>query len=120
MLETRHQDLRQLRECSPPPVVVSFFDRDQLIEQYLPYSRALAVDVMCELNSPAQIELNDLVGYGELGLAEAAERFDLEPRRSLYNVRVLPHPRRYLRWAAARGLGLARRVQARAFRCRRK
>ncbi len=74
MPEIRHQDLQRLRECPPP--VVSFFDRDQLIEQYLPYSRALAVDVMCELNSPAQIELNDLVGYGELGLVEAAERFD--------------------------------------------
>lgn len=60
----------------PPPFVARTLDRDQLIERHLPYARALAVEIMSELNSPSQIELNDLIGYGELGLVEAAERFD--------------------------------------------
>jgi len=59
----------------PPPLI----DRDALIEQHRSYARALAVRVMKSL--PVPVDLNDLVGYGEVGLVEAAERFD--PRRGV-------------------------------------
>ena len=54
-------------------------DRDALIEQHRSYARALAVRVMQTL--PVPVDLNDLVAYGEVGLVEAAERFD--PRRGV-------------------------------------
>lgn len=54
-------------------------DRDALIEQHRSYVRALAVKVMQTL--PVPVDLNDLVGYGEIGLVEAAERYD--PRRGV-------------------------------------
>lgn len=77
MLQINDQISAPRREC-PPPLAARAFDRDRLIEQHLPYARALAADIMSELNSPSQIELNDLIGYGELGLVEAAERFDAQ------------------------------------------
>ncbi|HEX5706217.1 MAG TPA: sigma-70 family RNA polymerase sigma factor [Pyrinomonadaceae bacterium] len=49
-------------------------DRDALIEQHRSYVRALAVRVMQTL--PFSVDLNDLVAYGEIGLVEAAERYD--------------------------------------------
>ena len=58
-----------------PPIT----DRDALIEQHRSYARALAVRVMRTL--PVPVDLNDLVAYGEVGLVEAAERFD--PRRGV-------------------------------------
>ena len=61
---------------TPPPAVA---DRDALIEQHRSYVRALAVKVMQTL--PSHVELGDLVAYGEIGLVEAAERFD--PRRGV-------------------------------------
>jgi RNA polymerase sigma factor for flagellar operon FliA len=54
-------------------------DRDALIEQHRSYARALAVRVMQTL--PVPVDLNELVAYGEVGLVEAAERFD--PRRGV-------------------------------------
>jgi RNA polymerase sigma factor for flagellar operon FliA len=48
--------------------------RDQLIEQHRPYVRALAVKVMRSL--PMRVDLNELVAYGDLGLVEAAQRYD--------------------------------------------
>ena len=54
-------------------------DRDALIEQHRSYARALAVRVMQTL--PVPVDLNDLVAYGEVGLVEAAERYD--PRRGV-------------------------------------
>jgi RNA polymerase sigma factor for flagellar operon FliA len=67
----------QMREqpLQPPPIT----DRDALIEQHRSYARALAVRVMRTL--PVAVDLNDLVAYGEVGLVEAAERFD--PRRGV-------------------------------------
>ncbi|HYO63799.1 MAG TPA: sigma-70 family RNA polymerase sigma factor [Pyrinomonadaceae bacterium] len=58
-----------------PPVA----DRDALIEQHRSYARALAIKVMQTL--PVSVDLNDLVAYGEIGLVEAAERYD--PRRGV-------------------------------------
>lgn len=55
------------------------FDRDALIEQHRSYARALAIKVMRTL--PSSVELSDLVAYGEVGLVEAAERYD--PRRGV-------------------------------------
>ncbi len=49
-------------------------DRDALIEQHRSYVRALAVRAMQTL--PFSVDLNDLVAYGEIGLVEAAERYD--------------------------------------------
>lgn len=53
--------------------------RDQLIEQHRSYVRALAVKIMRSL--PLQVDLNELVAYGDIGLIEAAERYD--PRRGV-------------------------------------
>jgi RNA polymerase sigma factor FliA len=66
-----------MQEPTPPPAVA--FDRDALIEQHRSYARALAVKVMRTL--PPSVELSDLVAYGEVGLVEAAERYD--PRRGV-------------------------------------
>lgn len=49
-------------------------DRDQLIERHRTYVRALAVHAIKTL--PAHVDLQELIAYGELGLVEAAERFD--------------------------------------------
>ncbi|MEW6729828.1 MAG: sigma-70 family RNA polymerase sigma factor [Acidobacteriota bacterium] len=48
--------------------------RDELIERYLPYVRSIAQSIVSKL--PAQIDINDLIGYGRIGLIEAVERFD--------------------------------------------
>lgn len=53
--------------------------RDELIEQHRSYVRALAVKIMRSL--PLQVDLNELVAYGDIGLIEAAERYD--PRRGV-------------------------------------
>jgi len=63
----------------PTPLPAAAFDRDALIEQHRSYARALAIKVMRTL--PSSIELSDLVAYGEVGLVEAAERYD--PRRGV-------------------------------------
>ncbi|HEX8292665.1 MAG TPA: sigma-70 family RNA polymerase sigma factor [Pyrinomonadaceae bacterium] len=63
----------------PTPLPAPAFDRDALIEQHRSYARALAIKVMRTL--PSSIELSDLVAYGEVGLVEAAERYD--PRRGV-------------------------------------
>ncbi|MCK6509302.1 sigma-70 family RNA polymerase sigma factor [Myxococcota bacterium] len=48
--------------------------REQLIHQYRPYVRNIVSKIMKTL-SP-DVDFDDLVGYGELGLIEAADRFD--------------------------------------------
>jgi RNA polymerase sigma factor for flagellar operon FliA len=63
----------------PTPLPAAAFDRDALIEQHRSYARALAHKVRRTL--PPSVELSDLVAYGEVGLVEAAERFD--PRRGV-------------------------------------
>lgn len=67
---------RPPRETTEPRATCVLSERDYLIERYLGYTRALAQEVLQELNSPPRLELDDLVGYGELGLVEAAARFD--------------------------------------------
>ncbi len=63
----------------PTSLPAAAFDRDALIEQHRSYARALAIKVMRTL--PPAVELSDLVAYGEVGLVEAAERYD--PRRGV-------------------------------------
>jgi RNA polymerase sigma factor for flagellar operon FliA len=63
----------------PTSLPAAAFDRDALIEQHRSYARALAIKVMRTL--PSSVELSDLVAYGEVGLVEAADRFD--PRRGV-------------------------------------
>lgn len=49
-------------------------NRDLLIEQHLPYVRKIACDIACRLS--LQIELEELVAYGHLGLVRAADRYN--------------------------------------------
>jgi RNA polymerase sigma factor for flagellar operon FliA len=49
-------------------------DRDALIEQHRPYVRALALEIIRSL--PPNVELDELIACGYLGLVEAAERYD--------------------------------------------
>ena len=48
--------------------------RTQILEKYGPYVRSLAAQVRKQFN--AQFEMDELVSWGQVGLLEAAERFD--------------------------------------------
>lgn len=49
-------------------------DKNTLLEKYGPYVRSVAASVRKQFN--AQLEMEELVAYGQIGLLEAAERFD--------------------------------------------
>ncbi len=49
-------------------------DRQLVLEKYGPYVRSLASTVRKQFN--AQFEIDELVAYGQVGLLEAADRFD--------------------------------------------
>lgn len=49
-------------------------DRKAVLEKYGPYVRSLAATVRKQFN--AHLELDELVAYGQVGLLEAADRFD--------------------------------------------
>ncbi len=49
-------------------------DKAQLLEKYGPYVRSLANGVRKQFNS--RLDMDDLIAYGNIGLYEAAERFD--------------------------------------------
>ncbi len=49
-------------------------ERKVILEKYGPYVRSLAATVRKQFNS--QIEMDELMAYGQVGLLEAAERFD--------------------------------------------
>ncbi len=49
-------------------------DRSQILEKYGPYVRSLASQVRKQFH--AQLELEELIAYGQVGLLEAADRFD--------------------------------------------
>ncbi len=61
----------QKRVLPPPSKGMS---RDQLAKQYMPYVRSISGNVWKTLSK--DIEFDDLVSYGMLGLFEAADRFD--------------------------------------------
>ncbi len=48
--------------------------KDQILGKYGPYVRSLAAQVRKQFN--AQFEMDELVAWGQIGLLEAAERFD--------------------------------------------
>ena len=49
-------------------------DKKAILEKYGPYVRSLAAQVRKQFN--AQLELDELMSYGQIGLLEAADRFD--------------------------------------------
>ena len=49
-------------------------DRQRLIEECQGLVRSLALQI--KTKAPASIELDDLISYGQIGLAEAARDFD--------------------------------------------
>jgi RNA polymerase sigma factor for flagellar operon FliA len=49
-------------------------NRAEILEKYGPYVRSLAATVRKQFS--AQIELDELISYGQVGLLEAADRFD--------------------------------------------
>jgi len=49
-------------------------DKKVLLEKYGPYVRSLASTVRRQFS--AQLELDELIAYGQIGLLEAADRFD--------------------------------------------
>lgn len=57
----------------------AFADRDELVERYRPYVYSIAKQVLHTF--PVKIDFEELVGYGMIGLLEAAERYD--PRRKV-------------------------------------
>ncbi len=61
-----------LKKALPPPT--KGMSRDQLATQYMAYVRSIAGNVWKTLSK--DIEFDDLVSYGMLGLFEAADRFD--------------------------------------------
>ncbi len=61
------------RKKAPPPPHPGM-SRKELAQQYMPYVRSIAGNVWKTLSK--DIEFDDLVSYGMLGLFEAADRFD--------------------------------------------
>jgi RNA polymerase sigma factor for flagellar operon FliA len=64
---------------NPSPAQTAFHDRDELVERYRPYVFSIAKQV--SQSFPVRIDFEELVGYGMVGLLEAAERYD--PRRKV-------------------------------------
>lgn len=60
----------------PPKKKLDFKDRNAIIAQYTPYVRSIAGKIKKTLAK--EIEFEDLVEYGMIGLLEAAERFDAD------------------------------------------
>lgn len=69
--ETTGKERDDFRALPPPDKDMS---RKQLAEQYQPYVRSIAGKIKKTLSK--DIEFDDLVSYGMLGLFEAADRFD--------------------------------------------
>ena len=55
---------------------MDFTNSRAVVQQYSPYVRSIATKA--SRNLPPDIQLEDLVGYGMVGLLEAAQRFDPE------------------------------------------
>ncbi len=64
---------------NPTAAQTAFADRDELVERYRPYVYSIAKQVSNTF--PVRIDFEELVGYGMIGLLEAAERYD--PRRKV-------------------------------------
>ncbi len=57
----------------------AFVDRDELVERYRPYVFSIVKQVKNSL--PLNVDFEELVSYGMIGLLEAADRYD--PRRKV-------------------------------------
>ena len=57
----------------------ALIDREELVERYRPYVFSIVKQV--SQSFPMQIDFEELVGYGMIGLLEAADRYD--PRRNV-------------------------------------
>jgi RNA polymerase sigma factor for flagellar operon FliA len=57
----------------------ALIDREELVERYRPYVFSIAKQV--SQSFPMRIDFEELVGYGMIGLLEAADRYD--PRRNV-------------------------------------
>ena len=66
-------EVRENRKPLTPPQVIPT-DRRALAEQYMPYVRSIAGKI--KKTVAKEIEFEDLVEYGVIGLLEAADRFD--------------------------------------------
>lgn len=62
------------KAVSMSPKLLSREDRDKLIERHLDYVRRLAHRIKREIAT--DLDLEELVAYGQRGLVEAAERYD--------------------------------------------
>lgn len=60
-------------------VQTAFTDRDELVERYRPYVYSIVKQVLQSF--PVNVEFEELVSYGIIGLLEAADRYD--PRRKV-------------------------------------
>jgi RNA polymerase sigma factor for flagellar operon FliA len=69
--DVEDEKVAQKRVLPPPSKGMS---REQLASQYMPYVRSIAGNVWKTLSK--DIEFDDLVSYGMLGLFESADRFD--------------------------------------------
>jgi RNA polymerase sigma factor for flagellar operon FliA len=57
----------------------ALIDREELVERYRPYVFSIAKQV--SQSFPMRVDFEELVGYGMIGLLEAADRYD--PRRNI-------------------------------------
>lgn len=58
----------------------AFLDREALVERYRPYVYSIAKQVLQTF--PVKIDFEELVGYGMIGLFEAADRYDVRRKVS--------------------------------------
>ena len=86
--------------------------REQLVVAYSPLVKYVAGRMSSGL--PAHVEESDLISYGLIGLINAIERFDLDARDQVRDVRDHAHQGRDHRRAALAGLGAALRARPRA------
>ena len=82
-------------------------DSNALLKQYSPLVRRLAHQMIAKL--PANVELDDLIQVGMIGLNDALSRFDADQGVHVRDLRHPTHPRRHARRAARRRLDEPRR-----------
>ena len=63
--------------------------REELVRRYLPFAKNLALRYR-----GASESFDDLLQVASLGLVNAIDRFDPEPRHALHRLRLADHPRR--------------------------
>ena len=80
-------------------------DRDRLVMEHVDLVKTLAQRLAQRL--PSQVELNELVSVGVLGLIDAADALPAVARRAVRRVRAAAHSRRDARRAARARLGAA-------------